>query len=146
MTKTRSMTSLQNHVPRSFDFLSLSFNSSDESTTSTPVSLKWKIIAPLTMCARKTKPSSSGTLSFKYMHQFWGFDHRNRYERFLSRPTVPGIMANLNQLDDSNYPIIPFLKAQKHSLLFTLYRLEVFEDVVRLFYANIRVSSDTGEL
>lgn len=55
-------------------------------------------------------------------------------------------MANLNQLDDSNYPISPFLKAQKHSLLFTLYRLEVFEDVVRLFYANIRVSSDTGEL
>ncbi|KAH0755142.1 hypothetical protein KY290_025412 [Solanum tuberosum] len=39
-----------------------------------------------------------------------------------------------------------FLKAQKLSLFFSLYGLELFEEVVHLFYANLRVSSVSGEL
>ncbi|KAG5611587.1 hypothetical protein H5410_022868, partial [Solanum commersonii] len=58
----------------------------------------------------------------------------------------PGRVVNLNQLRDSNCPISSFLKAQKLSLLFPLCGLELFEDDVRLFYANLRISSDNGEL
>lgn len=84
-------------------------------------------------------------LSPQDMHRFWGIDHKIGYERILSRLIVPGRFVNLSQLDKSNYLVSRFFKAKILSILFTLCGL-VFEDVVRLFYANHRVSNDSGEL
>ncbi|KAG5596210.1 hypothetical protein H5410_037442 [Solanum commersonii] len=52
-----------------------------------------------------------------------GMEQKNMYERFKSQPIVPGKVVNLSQLRDSHCP-----------------------EVVRLLYANLRVSSNSGEL
>ncbi|KAH0669987.1 hypothetical protein KY285_024140 [Solanum tuberosum] len=80
------------------------------------------------------------------MHRFWGIEQKIRYDKFKSRPIVPGRVINLSQLRDSHCQVNSFLKAQTLSLFFSLCGLELFEKVVRLFYANLRVSSDSGEL
>lgn len=69
----------------------------------------------------------------------------NRYKRFKSCPIVSGCVVNHSQQDHSNYQVCPFQKAHK-LLLFSLYGIEVFEESVRLFYANLRLSSDIGEI
>ncbi|KAK4713827.1 hypothetical protein R3W88_019734 [Solanum pinnatisectum] len=73
-------------------------------------------------------------------------EQKNRYESFKSLPIVPGRVVNLSQLRDSHCPVSPFLKPKKLSLLFTLCGLELFEEAVHLFYVNLCVSSDRGEL
>ncbi|KAH0669724.1 hypothetical protein KY285_023884 [Solanum tuberosum] len=128
------------------DVFSLSSDSSDESLASPPASSKRKLFAAEKKGLKKAKLSSSGTVSPEDMHRFWGVEQKQRYERFKSHPIVLGRVVNLSELRDSNCPISPFLRAQKLSLLFTLCGLEVFEEVVRLFYANLCVSSDSGEL
>ncbi|KAH0712180.1 hypothetical protein KY289_008139 [Solanum tuberosum] len=80
------------------------------------------------------------------MHRFWGVEQKIKYENFKTRPIVPGRVVNLNQLKDSNCPVSTYLKVQKLYVLFTLCGLEFFEELVRLFYVNLRISSDSGEL
>ncbi|KAG5595927.1 hypothetical protein H5410_037159 [Solanum commersonii] len=55
------------------------------------------------------------------------------------------VLSNLSPLKDSQCAVSSFLKAQKLSLLFSLCGLKFFEEVVRLFYANLCISSDNGE-
>lgn len=59
---------------------------------------------------------------------------------------MSGRVVNLSQLDDSNCLVSRSVKAQKHSLFFTLFGIEVFEEAARLFYANLRFSSYSREL
>ena len=73
-------------------------------------------------------------------------EQKNRYERFKSRPIVPGKVFNLRQLGDSHCPVSFFLKTQKLSLLFSICRLDIFEVVVRVSYENLRIYNDSGEL
>ncbi|KAH0684738.1 hypothetical protein KY290_021790 [Solanum tuberosum] len=80
------------------------------------------------------------------MHHFWGVEQKNKYDDFKVRPIVPGRVINLSQLRDSHCPVSSFLKAQKLSLLFSLCGLELFEEAAHLFYANLYVSNDSGEL
>uniref|UniRef100_M1DDU3 Uncharacterized protein n=1 Tax=Solanum tuberosum TaxID=4113 RepID=M1DDU3_SOLTU len=51
-----------------------------------------------------------------------------------------------SQLKDSHCPVSSYLKVHKLSPLFTLSGLELFEEAVRLFYTNLRISPDSGEL
>ncbi|KAH0746129.1 hypothetical protein KY285_007786 [Solanum tuberosum] len=80
------------------------------------------------------------------MHRFRGVEQKIKYENFKTRPIVPGRVVNLNQLKDSNCPVSTYLKVQKLYVLFTLCGHEFFEELVRLFYVNLRISSDSGEL
>ncbi|KAL3328424.1 hypothetical protein AABB24_035852 [Solanum stoloniferum] len=68
------------------------------------------------------------------------------YDNFKSQHIVPGRVVNLSQLKDSHCLVSSYLKVQKLSLLFSLCGLELFEEVVRLFYANLRISPDSGKL
>ncbi|KAG5607030.1 hypothetical protein H5410_028522 [Solanum commersonii] len=73
-------------------------------------------------------------------------EQKIKCDRFKSRPIVPGRVINLSQLRDSHCQVNTFFKAQKLSLFFSLCGLKLFEKVVRLFYANLRVSSDSSKL
>lgn len=55
-------------------------------------------------------------------------------------------MINLNQLCEFPCTVSSFLKAQKLSLFFSLCGFDVFQEVVRLFYENLPVLNDSGEL
>ncbi|KAG5576189.1 hypothetical protein H5410_056323 [Solanum commersonii] len=74
--------------------------------------------------SKKPRPLVTGSLFPKDMHQFRGVEQKIRYENFKTRPIVPSRVVNLNQLKDSNCPI----------------------KLIRLFYANFRISFDSGEL
>ncbi|XP_049397212.1 uncharacterized protein LOC125861336 [Solanum stenotomum] len=98
----RNQNILRWEVVGSPDVLSLSSDSFYESLASLPMSSKRKLSAAKTKDVKKAKPSSSGSLSPKDMHRFWGMEQKNRYERFKSRPIVPGRVVNLSQLQTQN--------------------------------------------
>lgn len=50
------------------------------------------------------------------------------------------------QLEDSHCHIRSYFKAQKLSLLFQFCGMEVYEEYIHLFYANLWISKDSGEL
>lgn len=54
-------------------------------------------------------------------------------------------IINLSQLKESHCNVNAFFKAQKLSIFFCLYGLEVFEDPVCMLYANLCLSQDNGE-
>ena len=68
------------------------------------------------------------------------------YDRFKVRPTVPDLVLDISQLKDSHFLVSFYLKAHKLSLFFTLRGLELFDVVVRLFYANLCISPNSSEL
>ncbi|KAG5606433.1 hypothetical protein H5410_027925 [Solanum commersonii] len=146
MPRTRSMASLKNFDPHSLisikvNVLSLFFDSSVSTLISQPPKTKASTVKKKEL--KKPQSCASGSLSHKDIQRFWGVEQKNRYDSFKSQPIVPGRVINLRQLRDSQYLVSSFLKAQILSLLFSICGLEFFEEVVRLFYANIRVSNDS---
>uniref|UniRef100_M1DC74 Ulp1 protease family, C-terminal catalytic domain containing protein n=1 Tax=Solanum tuberosum TaxID=4113 RepID=M1DC74_SOLTU len=149
MTRTRSMTSQKPSAPSSsfeVDILSLSSDSSTGSMASLSVSSKKRASTSKQKDSKKPRPLVAGSLSQADMQRFWGIEQKHRYDIFKSRLIVPGRVVNLSQLKDSLCPVSSYLKVQKLSLFFTLRGLELFEEVVRLFYANLCISPDSGEL
>ncbi|KAG5592572.1 hypothetical protein H5410_043086 [Solanum commersonii] len=80
------------------------------------------------------------------MHNFWGVEQKLKFEAFKKRPIVPGRVINLELLEESHCPVISLFRTQKLSLLLRLCGHELYEEPVRLFYANLRVSEDSGDL
>ncbi|KAG5594296.1 hypothetical protein H5410_035528 [Solanum commersonii] len=74
------------------------------------------------------------------MQLFWGSEYKNMYDIFKTRPIVLGCVIDLSQLRDSHCSISSYLKAKKLALLFSLCGLEF---IVRIFYANLRISVDS---
>lgn len=59
---------------------------------------------------------------------------------------VPGQVINLEKLQESHFLVISIFRTQKLSLLLQLFGLEYYEELVRMFYANIHSSEDSGDL
>ncbi|KAH0705850.1 hypothetical protein KY285_010379 [Solanum tuberosum] len=74
--------------------------------------------------SEETSPSCDRIPSLKDVHRFWGIEQKIRYDNLKTCPIVPGRVINLSQLKDSHCPI----------------------KAVRLFYTNLHISSDSGEL
>lgn len=53
---------------------------------------------------------------------------------------------NLSQLKKSHYNVSSFFKAQDLFLVLCFSGLELYEDLVRVFYANLHLSQDSDEL
>ncbi|KAH0653076.1 hypothetical protein KY289_030754 [Solanum tuberosum] len=147
MTRTRSMTSQKPSASLSsfeVDILSLSSDSSTGSMASLSVSSKKRASTSKQKDSKKPRPLVTGSLSQADMQRFWGIEQKRRYDIFKSRPIVLGRVVNISQLKDSLCPVSSYLKVQKLSMFFTFCGLELFEEVVRLFYANLRISPDNG--
>ena len=68
------------------------------------------------------------------------------YDHFKTRPIVPDLVLYLSQLKDSHFPVSVYLKAHKLSLFFTWCGLELFDEAIHLLYANLPISTKSGEL
>lgn len=85
-------------------------------------------------------------LSQKDMYKFWTTSIREKFISFKNWPIVPSRVINLQQLKESQWKINPPFKAYDLLLLFHPYGLEVFEDPICMFYANLKIFEDSGEL
>uniref|UniRef100_M1DKN7 Uncharacterized protein n=1 Tax=Solanum tuberosum TaxID=4113 RepID=M1DKN7_SOLTU len=150
MPRTRCMASLKNsdiNSSSSFEVNVLSSSySSNISLVSPSPSSKRRASSVKKKDQKKPRSSAYGSLSPEDMQRFWEVEQKNMYDSFKSRPIVPGRVINLSQLRNSHYPVSLFLKDQKLSMLFSICGLDFFQEVVRLFYANLCVSNDNGEL
>ena len=68
------------------------------------------------------------------------------YYRFKTRPIVPDLVLDLCELKDSHFPVSVYLKSHKLSLFFSLCGLELFDEAIHLLYANLPISTKSGEL
>ncbi|KAG5608959.1 hypothetical protein H5410_020240 [Solanum commersonii] len=147
MTRTRSMTAPKNldndHCSTEVDSLSFSSDSDIAESSARPFSSKKR-----TSSVKNKKARSDPLISFEPedMHNFWGVEQKRKFEAFKKRPIVPGQVINLELLEDSHCPVISLFRNQKLSLLLRLCGHELYEEPIRLFYANLRVSEDSGDL
>lgn len=80
------------------------------------------------------------------MHKLWSLVHRENFLTFKNGSIISSQVINLSHVKESHQNIGHFIKAQDLSIMFHLYVLEVFEDPIRMFYANLHHSPDSGEL
>jgi len=150
MTRTRSMTAPKNlvndHGSTEVDFLSLSSNSDIAESSARPFSSKKRTSSVKKKSCKKARSDPSISFEPEDMHKFWGVEQNRKFEAFKKRPIVPGRVINLEQLEDSHCPVISLFRTQKLSLLLRLCGPELYEEPVRLFYANLRISEDSGDL
>ncbi|KAG5611897.1 hypothetical protein H5410_023178 [Solanum commersonii] len=150
MTKTRSMTApkilVNDHCSTKVDYLSLSSDSDIAEFSARPFSSKKRTSSVKKKNCKKARPDPSIPFESEDMHNFWGVEQKLKFEAFKKRPIVPGRVINLELLEDSHCPVISLFRTQKLSLLLRLCGHELYEEPVRLFYANLRVSEDSGDL
>lgn len=80
------------------------------------------------------------------MRLFWSAEQKGKFLAFMNRPIVTGRVINLEQMENSHCAVSTYFEAQELSPFFQLCGLKVYEEPVRMFYANLRVSKDSGEL
>ncbi|KAK6786088.1 hypothetical protein RDI58_014613 [Solanum bulbocastanum] len=95
---------------------------------------------------KKARSTCSESFSPDNSLKFWGHEQKIKYESLQKRPLVPDRVINLEQFEASHCTVSSFFRVQKLSLLLELCGLELYEEHVRLFYANLRISQDSGEL
>ncbi|KAG5595789.1 hypothetical protein H5410_037021 [Solanum commersonii] len=148
MTRTRSLTSLKNVLTSpssSFEINLLSSDSSEVESVGPSSLTKKRPSAEKKKVSKKARFSLPDSLTDEDSLCFWGLEHKRRFMSFSKHPIVPGRVVNLEQLEASHCAVSTFFRAQKLSLLLHLCGLEFYEELVRLFYANLRVSADSGE-
>ncbi|KAM3288473.1 hypothetical protein P3S67_021903 [Capsicum chacoense] len=123
----------------------ISDSSNDEVAESSKTCYKKKFV-PQGHANKKFKSEKSDDFSLQDMQLFWGVSEKKRYFAFKFRPIANGRVINLEQIEDSHCPVSTIFDAQKLSLFFQLCDNKVFEEPVRMFYANLRVSKDSGEI
>ncbi|KAG5581745.1 hypothetical protein H5410_052372 [Solanum commersonii] len=118
MTQTRSIITLQNTPVSHSASLEVEFLSSDSFDSESVVHSS----------SSKKRPSSS---------------KKKNTKSFSNRPIVPGQVINPEQLEASHYTVSTFFRAKKLSLILRLGGLELFKELVRLFYLNLWISADS---
>lgn len=97
-------------------------------------------------CNKKLRWGEANDFTAADMRLFWSAKQKDKFLAFNSRPIITGRMISLEQLEDSHCAVSAYFKAQNLSLFFQRCGLVVYEEPVRMFYANLRVSKDSGEL
>ncbi|KAL3322334.1 hypothetical protein AABB24_039786, partial [Solanum stoloniferum] len=77
---------------------------------------------------------------------FWSSVEKAKFMAFKDKTSAPGRVICLNQLEGSHCLVSMYFNFQKLHLFFLLCENEVFEEPVKMYYANLRVSKDNGEL
>lgn len=95
---------------------------------------------------KKLRQGEANDFTAADMRLFWSAKQKDKFLAFNNRPIVTGRVINLEQLEDSHCAVSAYFKAQNLSLFFQRCGLVVYEEPVRMFYANLRVSKDSGEL
>ncbi|KAG5619627.1 hypothetical protein H5410_004845 [Solanum commersonii] len=129
----------------SFEINLLSSDSSEAKSVDPSSSTKKRPSAAKKKVSKKARFALPDSLTDAESLRFWGLEHKIYFVSFSKRPIVPGRVVNLEQLEASHCAVSTFFRAQKLSLLLRLCGLEFYEEHVRLFYANLRVSTDSGE-
>ncbi|KAF3637654.1 hypothetical protein FXO37_24772 [Capsicum annuum] len=80
------------------------------------------------------------------MHKLWTCSHKDKFLAFKSHSIVPGCIVNICLLKDYFYNINPFFKFKNLPIVFHLCGFLVYEDPVHIFYANLYLFPDDGEL
>lgn len=147
MTRTRSMASLKNIIISSSSSFEVEYISSDSlEAESFEPSLSTKKHPSTKNKKKAKKPDLSLPESFsEYSLKFWGLEHKIRYVAFSKCLIVPGRVINFEQLEASDCTVSSFFGAQELSMLLHPCGLEFSVELVRLFYANLRISLHNGE-
>lgn len=80
------------------------------------------------------------------MHNFLTCSHKYKFIAFKNCSVVPIRVVNLHQLKEAHFNVSSFFKFQDLSTVFCLYVLKVYEDPVSIFYANLCLFPNSGEL
>ncbi|KAF3667634.1 hypothetical protein FXO38_08479 [Capsicum annuum] len=130
-----------------FDDIFLSETSDEASSHSIQLTVSNKCIASSSMSSsNKRRDSSLESLPPEDMHKFWTLFHKEKFLTFKNHYIISGRVINLSLLKESHCNIEYFLKSQDMSMMLHLYGLEIFEDSIHIFFANLRLYPDSGEL
>ncbi|KAH0695828.1 hypothetical protein KY289_013310 [Solanum tuberosum] len=129
----------------SFEINLLSSDSSEAESVGPSSSTKKCPSVAKNKVSKKSRFALPDSLTDEDSLRFWGLEHKSRFVSFSKSPIVPGRVVNLEHLEVSHCAVSTFFRAQKLSLLLRLCGLESYEEPVRLFYANLRISIDSGE-
>ncbi|PHT81254.1 hypothetical protein T459_14269 [Capsicum annuum] len=125
MTRTRSMENLSKILPTPFSdkYVFISESSDESSSDSQQLAVTEKCPAPNpTSSVKKPCSRSLDPFSPKDMHKFWTDMQNKNFSAFKNRVVVPERIVNLYQLKDAHCNVNP----------------------VRMFYANLCISPDSG--
>lgn len=96
--------------------------------------------------SKKRRFSHLESLPSEDMHKFWTLTHKEKFLTFMNCSLIPGWVINLSLIKDSHCKIGHFFKALGLLMMFLLCGLEVFKDLIHMFFANLRLSPDNEEL
>lgn len=96
--------------------------------------------------SKKSQNECSESMSAEDMHKFWGVEQMKKFNSLKNCPIVPIRVINLAKLDEIPCTVSTYFKAQKLPLLLRLCGIEYYKEPIRLFYSNLRVLKDNGEL
>lgn len=146
MTNTSQVSLRQNKRLKNPSVSSSPVEISDSSMDDLPASSTSNIKSSPSLHASKKHKADSVDFKPEDLQLFWSSVEKAKFMAFKDRISAPGRVICLNQLESSHCHVSMYFNFQKLHLFFLLCENEVFEEPVKMFYANLRVSKDNGEL